>query len=212
MGHWLILAALFLYVLRPCQRPQWAWPVLILLAALVHAYLMAMVLGLWLADLAKRGWIEKSMNIKTLSMEGAVTCMALSFILWQAGYFSIPFEGLTAKSGFGVRSMNLLSPINPLDSSLFLPPLPLAAPQQGYNYVGAGVILLLALAGYKGVRDHPSWPAVRPYLPLFAVCVLFFLFALSNVVTLGKHTLFTVPLPEAMQKVGAMFRVSRRMF
>ena len=108
-GHWLILAALYLYVTRPCQRSRWAWPSLILFAAWVHAYLTAMVLGLWLADIAKRVWIEKCVTRKSLGIEVTASCFLLLFALWQAGYFSIPIANVSG-GGLGFYSMNLLAP------------------------------------------------------------------------------------------------------
>ena len=91
-------------------------------------------------------------------------------------------------------------------------PLATNGQHEGYNYLGLGMILLLMLACYKGVRSCPSWQVVKPYTPLFLVCFLFSLVAVSNVVTLGPFVLFTVPLPESVQKVAEVFRGSGRFF
>ncbi|HEY2016776.1 MAG TPA: DUF6311 domain-containing protein, partial [Bryobacteraceae bacterium] len=52
MGHWLILAALLLYFADRWLPARWL--ALLVVASLVHAYLLLMVAALWAADLATR--------------------------------------------------------------------------------------------------------------------------------------------------------------
>nr|BFE90691.1 hypothetical protein GCM10020185_12270 [Pseudomonas brassicacearum subsp. brassicacearum] len=53
-GHFLILAALYLALRPGLQKRRLAWGVLLAVTALVHAYLLAMVALIWLADLASQ--------------------------------------------------------------------------------------------------------------------------------------------------------------
>jgi hypothetical protein len=213
MAHWLILAALCLYVARRRRWSRWAWVSLVLLATWVHAYLSVMILGLWLADLAKRVWIERCLTTRNLGIEITATGLLLLVAAWLAGYFSVPAVSVSG-GGFGFFSMNLLAPIDAYHASRLLGHIPLAIDGQyeGYNYLGLGMILLLVLACYELVRNRPSWATLKPYTPLLSACLLFSSVAVSNVVTLGPFVLFTIPLPESLQKVLDVFRSSGRLF
>ena len=57
-GHWVILAALWLYAKRTPPR-LFAWPLLLVVTSAVHAYLLAMVLALWAASLVQRLWLRR---------------------------------------------------------------------------------------------------------------------------------------------------------
>jgi hypothetical protein len=115
--------------------------------------------------------------------------------------------------GYMEFSMNLLSPINPSYSTLlptFFKVMPLQ-PYEGYNYLGAGVIL----AGLVCLARRPAllmklWGArLRPLL--VASCLLTVL-ALSARITIGQTVLFTLPLPRSVMNLLSIFRSSGRFF
>src|SRR5689334_9449148 len=58
LAHWLVLAALYLYLRAPERFATALWGLLICGAALVHAYLLYLVLAVAFADAARRRWID----------------------------------------------------------------------------------------------------------------------------------------------------------
>src|SRR5205085_7341023 len=93
--------------------------------------------------------------------------------------------------GYGMFSMNLLSPFNPAGQSLFFHSFDVFSNQEyeGYNYLGLGVVLLgmLCLARRPALLTKLWSPALRP---LVIASALLALLALSIRVTLGQTVLF----------------------
>jgi hypothetical protein len=169
-GHFLILLALGLALRRlpGLGGPGgggWLAPALLLLAAvLVHPYLFeiaAVVLAavpLQAALDRQAGWRRSAAGYLAACV-GAVAALAL---------LSGPLGG--GDKGFVTYSMNLLSPVWPQRSGVFGADLPVldatGGQAEGFNWLGAGVLLLgvVALAGLVRRR-----PAVRPVRGLLLV-------------------------------------------
>ena len=108
--------------------------------------------------------------------------------------------------------MNLASPFVPQLSGVF-PPLATywtGMRSQVFDYLGIGVLLILSIALTAMLR----WPDRRlsRHLAMTAVLGAFFLFALSNKITIGSHTLLLIPLPENLRYALGAFRASGRFF
>jgi hypothetical protein len=228
MGHFLILAALYLNLKQTklFTKPSldfWqssAWILLLSAAVLVHFYLAVMILGLWLADLSSRLFSKKIITYKELGIESILTVVVVSFVAWQAGYFAI--EGASgATRGFGDFRTNLLALFNSRGWSYWLRPIPLrdsveAATGEGFQYLGAGSLLLLMSAFYAVVtrRFHAIqmiklvW---KEYCFLIIVVIAFALLSFSNRVGLGPWN-FTIPLPDILLNIFSIIRSSSRLF
>jgi len=193
-GHFLVLAALYLALLPDLQRRRLAWGTLLTVTAWVHAYLLAMVALIWLADLLGKT-LSRSLTRGQGLIEGGVLFALVSVCCWQAGYFSIA-DG-AASGGFGLYRMNLLSPADPAGWSRLLPGLPKEeGDYEGFNYFGLGVLLLVPpafLAWLRNRRLLKDELRARPWL-LVAMLGLW-LFALSNRIGIGTLT-FEYPLPD----------------
>jgi hypothetical protein len=108
--------------------------------------------------------------------------------------------------------MNLLSPVTPSGWSTLLPEIPVGAGGQsyeGFQYLGAGGLLLVAVAiGLAGrhVRSLP-WRSLWPIALGAGVCAVY---ALSPRLTLADHVLVDVSssAPDAL----AIFRATGRFF
>jgi len=150
-GHFLILLSIVFYlrtVAAPAPRLRWAFLGMVLLTLLINAYVFAMVGAIYLASLteaARRGTLPVRQALGAVALLAAGT--ALLAILsggQQAG------SAVGIVDGFGVYSMNLLSPFWPQLSRI----LPwggdiidaTGGQGEGYNYLGLGVLLLVALA------------------------------------------------------------------
>ena len=205
-GHWVLLLAIYLYV-RQSPPLRWAWPLTLALVSAVHAYLLAMVLAIWVAALAQRLWM-KQLTLRGALLELGLGLAASLFVLWSAGFLMTSSLGA---EGFGFYRLNLLSFINPYGWSLVLPHLPgTSGDYEGQVFPGLGVLLLLVLGLAVSARRLPAIIGPR-WLPLLVVVLAMAAFALSNKVVFGAKELFVVPLPAEALNFASMFRASGRM-
>lgn len=210
--HWLLLAALYLYLCPDDQNKQYNWLGLLVISSLIHFYLFFMVGVLWTAYLVR------------IKLEGATTATLLRIItttsamviltMWVAGYFIINLDS-AATADFGVGSMNLLAPLFPTSRHPFTFPatLPLASRWQvaGENYLGMGTLLLITLAIYERTAHQASFN-LKKYLPLLGAAIFLFLLAITNKVTLADLVLFEIKLPTFLERIMSVIRASGRMF
>jgi Family of unknown function (DUF6311) len=219
-AHWLILAALLLYV-ENSHSPRWQllakWAALVAVSVAIHPYLSAMVLAIAAATLARRAARDGLPSVGFVLIVFAALGGIAFLVAWQVGYFVVTDAGDLQGPGIGLLSMNLLSPVMPLQWSTLLGPGPFglvsSAQNEGYAYAGAGMlflaVVLVSLLATRNWIAHPrEW--FRSHWPIVLVCVGLTVLALSPKVTLGTRTLFEYdarwwgPL--------TLFRASGRMF
>ena len=219
MAQWLLLAGMDVYL----GGWQWRrWLALVLVAALVHPYLLLMTLGLLFAANVQALWLTHNPRPKTLAWQNLVIFIALTVTIAAAGH--IGSGRAMAGEGYGFFSMNMASLLSPvLSGSRFFRDFATATEGQyeGFVYLGAGVIFLgiMALAFSLPRRQEIQPPSQlrqpaqflpRLIWPLAIVAFVFWLLALSNHVTLLESSLFTVPLPDAVLNLLSVFRASGR--
>jgi hypothetical protein len=209
-GHWLILAALYVYFARRFSLVSWS--LLLGIGALIHFYLLAMVGALWAADLWQRRWRKEIATAQAASalLTGASVALV---VMWCAGYFMIGHA--TGQPGFGILRMNLLSIIDPNElGSLLLPDQPGAAAEfEGFNYLGTGIILLALVAGYALLGKRGETPIDRrSTVPLLCISLALTVLALSNRVAVGHLELFAYEIPDFLKPIADLLRSSGRMF
>jgi len=215
-GHFLVLASLYLGLHPHLRRRRLAWGALLAAAALIHAYFLAMVAVIWLADLTA-GYFRKKLTLRSVAVELIGLFALVSFCCWQAGYFSVGSGAVS--DGFGLYAMNLLSLVDPGtwagQWSYVLKDLPGVqglGDVEGFLYLGLGLILLGLCALVGLLRGHTGFArrlGQRPFLlaALLGLC----LFSVSNHVALGSLE-WSYPLPAWMISVANIFRASGRMF
>lgn len=210
-GHFLILAALYL-ALRPEQNwRRLGWGALLAACALIHAYFLAMVALIWLADLTAQ-YFKSKLKTASVALEFALLFSLVSFCCWQAGYFSVDSDGMSS-SGFGLYRTNLLSLINPQAWSYVLKDIPSSPGDgEGYVYLGLGLIFL-AICGLLGLlQSRTGFREVVSRRPVLLVALAgLAIFAISNHIAIGSFEL-AYPLPEAVVSIANIFRASGRMF
>lgn len=220
MAHWLLIAAIDTYLGKWCFG---RWTLWLLLAALIHPYLLLMNLGLFAAAAYKAVRMEKSLSLRTLLSQGARAGLILLSVMWAVGYFTS--KGSLSGGGYGFFSMNLLALIEPvfigpefgLSPFLARHAIATAGQYEGYLYLGAGSLFLavvaiaLCLQGAQQASVAPHRLPPRAHLaPLYVAAVAFWLLALSNSVTFAGHHLFTVPLSDSVLRALSVFRASGR--
>ncbi|PFH09530.1 peptidoglycan/LPS O-acetylase OafA/YrhL [Collimonas sp. PA-H2] len=213
-AHWLILAGLYLYFFDRFRARGWL--VLLGAAALTHAYLLAMVLALWAADLLQR-WLKKQMSLRTMLAHALLAGACLALVLWCTGYFML-HDGLSGVAGFGYLRMSLLGLVDAMGWwSALLPELSRSSGEyEGFSYLGSGMLMLLPLALLamliaKSGRAALAWRWAT-LLPLLLIAAILTLLALSNYIGWGERDLLVYRLPGPLQSLASVFRVSGRMF
>jgi len=214
MAHWLLLAAI------DTSLRGWSWPRWLTwsgLAALCHPYLLLMVLGLMASSVISAVWVNKSHRLPRVLLQVAGIGLALALLMGLAGHFSS--SGPLDAEGYGYFNMNSLSLLDPLLGwSRYLRQRPVHADYanlgnfgqyEGFLYLGAGMIVLVVMA--LALHLARPQPLARPWWPLVAVALIFWLLALSNVVTFAEQRLFTVPVPDVLHRVLSIFRASGRL-
>jgi hypothetical protein len=179
---------------RPPARVAAAGLVLCWWMLATNAYLFVMQGALTLAllaQLARRGWGRRRALV-ALAALGAGSLLEM----WVLGYFTPHGPGV----GFNYFSMNLLSPIHPPASALLGrvggDVDATGGQYEGFNYLGLGLLGLVALAGWS-YRHELNELASRRRPELLAGLALT-VFALSNQVYLGKRLLLNLPPPPAV--------------
>ncbi|MDR0769770.1 MAG: DUF6311 domain-containing protein [Burkholderiales bacterium] len=207
VGHWLILAALLLY-LRPPATTVLAWCVLSGAAALVHAYLLYLVLAVWMASVLRRyGWADARQALTEI----AAVVLSLLTVMWLAGYFTLPTGSFSGgMEYYGRYAANLNAFWNPDWGSRFLPARP-STPEsafEGYAYLGAGGLLLVALAALLLMVSKAARADAKQHWPLIVVALVLWAIAVSNHVMLDDRVVLEVALPKPLLKMLAMVRGS----
>ena len=217
LAHWLPLTALYLYFAPAGRfRPLW-WIALFFIAALIHTYFVAMCLSIWLASLFRRQPMPDR-PVLPRYLEASAILAALCAALWLGGFF--PLRPSMISFGYGQYSLNMLALINPNGSfghpwswSALLPMLPQGGNQyEGFNYLGAGCLLLVVAAlPLALVGLGRGWLAGRGLWPIILVAIGLTVFAVSPLVSIGDR-LIAVPVPELVYALADTVRASGRFF
>lgn len=250
-AQWMVLAALWAYFegrradpasfqlkLGAVPKDKRRFPVVCFallagLIPLVHSYFLPMVYALLLAALVEYGVRNKQ------AVRPALFLMFCFVLTLGSAVVAALHRGadIGNTAGYGSYSMNLNALFQPasfdyfaenglLSWSRILPNLPQFYHQyDGFNYLGAGVLLGLAcMLVYALVRavqalrnkDGAFFKKAKAFAwehgALIGVCFCLSIFAFSNIVCWGETQLFSVPLPAIVQRLANTFRSSGRLF
>ncbi len=186
-AHFLILIALGGYFRTVRGRGDVVLPLVLLpVAMLVHPYLAVMVLAVLLAApttlllCGDRRWRAAA----------AAVVVSVSVTLVLAA--SLGYGAVNPPGGFGEASMNLASPFQPMFSYFLGDGVGFAdgtgQQSEGYQYLGLGLLILLALA----VVARPRLATVRRHGGIVLAALALTALAVSNAVYLEQHRLGTL--------------------
>jgi hypothetical protein len=210
-GHFLLLLSLGL-ALRMMRRPalappDWLIPCVVLIAGvLTHPYIFVFSAGV-LAAPALQGLLDRRPRAGLSAL-----CFLISAALPVAIYRVLSGTLGGGDRGFGLFSMNLLSPFWPQMSGLFGPNLPVLDPTggqyEGFNYLGGGGILLLLLAiGLlaRGGEWGPRWRGwFRRWRGMVIMLICLTLLALTTNVYAGPYPVLLLGARPWDQVFGAL--------
>ncbi len=216
MSHWLVLWGLWL-ALRPNRELSTGpWVALTCIASLVHAYLLYLVLALWVADVLRRRHFDPEPRPSLGDWVRHVTFVAMALVATMAlaGYFLLPAHAVTGGAQYyGKYATNLNAFWNPGWGSRFLPGLAVmkGAELEGHAYLGLGMLVLLPVALLSLVAPGSARPNLRPYVPLMAIGAALWMLAVSHQVAWGDRVVLEVPIRGALLDTIATLRASGRL-
>ena len=207
-SHFLILLAIGSYfrMVTAGAGRRWLPPALQLVSFLIHPYLSFMVAGMLAAAPVSllcrrdRRW------------RGAACVVAGGLALTAATTALLGYGAEAPSGGFGVYSMNVMSPTHPKFSEFFAVPDTIWGRSpwawEGYQYLGVGMFVIIAGAavtlGLSGL-----WRLLRRHVGLVAACLVLSALAVSNVVRVGDWFVVDFgPVPSFLNQL----RISGRLF
>ncbi len=220
-NHWLLLAALFIFLreqLAPTQNLRRFVMAAVALAAVsvgTNPYLAFQVVLVLTAAVVSLLWQERLTWLRATGM----MALLIAVCIGMAAALGLVITGGRGYASGGYRdlSMNLLAPIDPRGwTSLVMPRFGSASPGQyeGYNYLGAGVLALalIVVVACLARRRKLRMPDLRWVLPLAGCCLLLTLMALSTRITIGSRTLLDVDPSQRFSPLLAPLRATGRLF
>lgn len=197
-AHWIELWALYLYLRG---RIGIAWLYQLAVAAMVYPYHSVISFAVFFASLAR------TRDRRTIAIWLPLGVLSMLAATWFVGYFA--HETARPQWGFEYESANLLSWLVPVRSGIFGDARWIANVMgtewqyEGYAYLGAGCLVLLALF-VPHVRTLR--PVIRRHAWLFAILVMFSILALSNHIYFGSHEIASYRIPSLLRWIPHQFR------
>jgi Family of unknown function (DUF6311) len=217
VNQWLLVAALCLFVsLQNVTNGRNGAHVVfgMLLSAVavgVHPYLALMVLVLVSAGVITAWWNHRLRLKAACGMLAAtigaclISALAMGLIRSGGGYGAVDYRDY---------AMNVLAPIDPgAFGGIFLPsllPIPYRT-HEGYNYLGAGV-LMLAVMMVPSVLRRVRRFTIRDVLPLAVGCVALTALAVSTRISVGPTVVADLDPQDTLAKYLSPLRGSARVF
>ncbi len=208
-AHFLLLIALYLCLTRAAPALRLAqWMALILIASLIHSYLLPMVAGFWAADWLARA-VYRERRGALLAVEAIAAPGAGIIGLWLAGFFALQGGFGGTWGGYGRMQLDLLAPFDPPPWGAVLPDLP--GPdhwETGHSYAGLGALLALALGAIAYLRR--PWPWLRARWPLLLGVGAMLAVAISPNVSIGGRSVTLLAIPDDILRYLDALRASER--
>ena len=223
-GHWIIIASIYLYLIPQFKYTRWIS--LLILSLLTQAYLFAMILPIFFADLFRRR-LNKEINNHNVFLYSVYTFLSIGLIFLLIGV-DTSNETYSYYQGYGNYRMNLNSIFDPsvslvninTDSFNFSKLIPNltdttnikgSGDYEGFNFIGTSMILII-LTTIINYKKNVIKFSKENYLPILIACLFLFIFALSHKVILNDSLLVSYPLPSFAKKLFGVFRSSGRFF
>lgn len=202
-SHFVILLALGLYfrIMRRARTVTVIWADALMLAALlINPYIMEMTIAVLVAVpislLARR---DPAWKVVTVGIGAGIAVTATVALMLGYGH-AVPMPG------FGMYSMNLLSPIYPARAFAKQFVDATGGQYEGFQYLGIGVILSLLLADFcLSMRERLG--LLRRHAGLVFSSVILTFLALSTTIYAGHVKVVQLPTPDALLELRSSGRL-----
>ena len=217
-NHWLLVAALCLFVMlqkapgQTMRKLVFLCGLLGLVAVGVNPYLAFMVVVVLTAGVITAWWRDR-LGWKTASGILAATGIACLFAAFAFGL--IRSDGGYSGGGHQEYAMNLLAPFDPgAVGGLFLRSMPLSSYRtwEGYNYLGAGILMLAVMLLPSVSHAQMRRFTAAEVVPLAVGCLALTMLAVSTRVSAGSLLIADLDPYETLSKYLGVFRGSARLF
>jgi Family of unknown function (DUF6311) len=218
VNQWLLVAALCLFVslqkVTDGRKGVHAVFAMLLggVAVGIHPYLAFMVLVLVSAGVITAWWRDRLGWRAACGMLAAsggacfISALALGLIRGGGGYGAVDYRDY---------AMNVLAPIDPgAFGGLFLPSL-LPRPYrtyEGYNYLGAGVLMLVVIMAPSLLRRGGPRLTIGDVVPLAVGCLALTALAVSTKISVGPAVIADLDPQDSLAKYLSPLRGSARLF
>ena len=211
VAQFIVVAALFLSFRKTQRFRSLYWITLLCVSVLIHFYLFAMALALWLVNLLDKA-ISQKISSSNACKELLLGISCSLFCAWQAGYFLMGGSALAA-GAYGIGRMNLLAPFNASGWSYVLKPISGAlAAYESFDYLGAGILLLIIVSiPLLYTQAKSVWSLINRHRLLLVLLILLTLFAITNQIEWGQHRI-EVAMPAWLFMMASIMRASARLF
>ena len=218
-AHFFIIAALLIMLDNPheytAKKLYLSWSLLSLLVIFVHPYLWAMTTIIEFFSLADEYLITRKLKRPLICFGLTIVIAVIGLFLEGAFYGKVPMS-----YSMGDYEANLLTFVNPLGYSKFLPDIELATHSQyeGFGYFGLGMLILsliaAVIAAFKLTRSRKRiseyMEAHMTQLLIIIAALCFFAFAALPHISLGKYTLLHISFPKQIEAITGIFRSTGR--
>ncbi len=220
--QWLILFSFLLILyhdkLHSTKRKTIAWCLVTALSASIHFYFLIMIGIIMISEMIYDCISTKQYLKNIIAFILSVVC-SVSFWYLFGGFEA---SGSQAEAqGLGFYSMNLLSLINPLGHSLYLPSFPSLYGQymEDMNYLGLGCLILFGVSFILAVKERHRiinyFKKKQLEVAITLICILILtVLALSPIVSFGDKIVldFYRILPRFVVYCWSVVRSTARIF
>ena len=222
-GHWLLLFTLYLCLVKNHNDSKLNWIFLISLSCLVHWY-FTVIISITFITYTLLNYLINKKNFFKIVKDFLLTFLTLLFVMYIVGYFEVrAVDGLGI--GYGELKLNLLSIFDPAIAerkeswSWILPDIkmPNAEDQEGFNYLGIGQILMIAISLIFFLKNKNSQNLLKfkknTKIKIFLyISIILTMLALSNKISFGQYTLIEIPIHKFIYASLSLMRSSGRLF
>lgn len=206
MSHWILLSALALYIRsRRCNDAQrLGWSLLLVSSFYINIYLCVMASAIYVVSC-----LYNPNRFKPRELAGALIPFVIIGVSLFLTIFPMERVAVAPEAGFGIYSMNILSPFSGGRFIAFPAP-EMPGQYEGFNYLGLGV--LIAFIAALAINARTGGRMFSRHAGLTWLMVLFTTYALSNSIYYGAHQVMTINYPLFMEGITSQFRASGRFF
>lgn len=220
-GQWVILLAVVLLLwenkCKFSQKKQVVlWTVCCIISIMIHPYIFAMTCAILAIDLIRK-LLRKQIPFAVIQLITAMLCSF--FIFWiEGGIWNMD----SSKDGgnLGQASFNILGFFISATQNVFgLPTIPRANiyfPDEGFQYLGASIILLLPVMIiyfiYKFLKaPNKKYIMLYNVFPVGIIALILFVLALSPQIWIGNKLVVEYSVPKWLGSIWGVFQGTGRL-